>query len=106
MAVGMMDKPSERGRTIRQRIVELLLDGQLGAGDISRCLGIREKAVYDHLSHIRRSMRSQGKKLITIPSRCLGCGYTFKDRRRLTPPGRCPRCRASRISDPVYKIGD
>jgi predicted Zn-ribbon and HTH transcriptional regulator len=97
-------KPRDTEGTIRQQIVDFLVLNEMDARDISRQLSIREKAVYDHLSHIRRSMKSQGKKLLMLPPRCLGCGYVFKDRQRLTPPGRCPRCRATHLSDPVFKI--
>jgi predicted Zn-ribbon and HTH transcriptional regulator len=35
---------------------------------------------------------------------CLSCGYRFDDRRRATPPGRCPRCKQSHIQRPQYGV--
>jgi len=91
-------------RTIRQQIIERLEGTEMGAKDISGTLGIREKEVYDHLSHIRHSLKPMGKKLVVRPSECMGCWYVFKDRHRLTAPGRCPRCRKTYVSDPGFKI--
>lgn len=91
--------------TIRQAIIALISDREMDARELSRELGIKEKEVYEHLAHIQRSMAAKGSKLLVRPSECLGCGYVFKDRRRLTRPGRCPRCRETHLTNPVYRIG-
>lgn len=90
--------------TIRQQIVELLIAEEMDARDLSRGVGVKEKEVYDHLNHIARSMAAKGKQLKIRPSECLNCGYVFKDRTRFTRPGRCPRCRESRLINPSFKI--
>ncbi|MBT8367662.1 MAG: ArsR family transcriptional regulator [Deltaproteobacteria bacterium] len=90
--------------TIRQQIIELLTDEEMDARDISRAVGIKEKEVYEHLTHIARSLAARGGKLTIRPSECLQCGYVFKDRRRFTRPGRCPRCRKSHLINPSFKI--
>lgn len=82
----------------------LLEAGELSARDLSRCLGIREKEVYAHLGHIARSIEAQGKKVVIRPSRCLNCGFVFCDRRRFTRPGRCPRCKATRLEAPLFSV--
>lgn len=92
-------------KTIRQEMIVLLEAGELSARDLSRCLGIREKEVYTHLGHIARSIEAQGKRVVIRPSRCLSCGYVFSDRRRFTRPGRCPRCRDTRLETPLFRIG-
>jgi len=91
-------------QTVRQKIIELLSEGQMDAGELSRALSIREKEVYEHLAHIARSLEVKGKALLIQPSRCLSCGYVFKDRKRFTRPGRCPRCRRSHLQNPFYYI--
>lgn len=91
-------------QTIRQEMMELLFQREHAAIDLSQLLRIREKDVYEHLDHIRRSMGSQGKKLTVTPARCLECYYTFETRRRLSKPGRCPRCRGEHIEDPKYRV--
>ncbi|UCD83035.1 MAG: ArsR family transcriptional regulator [Desulfobacterales bacterium] len=91
--------------TIRQQIIALLTEAEMDARELSREVGIKEKEVYEHLAHIGRSLAARGSKLAIRPSECLHCGYVFKDRRRLTRPSRCPRCRASRLTNPTYRIG-
>ncbi len=90
--------------TIRQQMIALLIDKEMDARELSQTMGIREKEVYEHLPHIARSVAVQKKKLTIQPVRCLTCGYVFKDRKRFTPPGRCPRCKKSHLDQPKYRI--
>jgi len=90
--------------TIRQQIIKLLTEAEMDARDISRAVGIREKEVYEHLTHIARSLAARDGELAIRPSECLNCGYAFTERRRLTRPGRCPRCKQSRLINPAFKI--
>ena len=76
----------------------------MSAIEISQALSIREKEVYEHLPHVGRSVAAQGKNLIIIPSRCLDCEYVFRDRKRFTRPGRCPRCKGTHLQSPAYEI--
>jgi hypothetical protein len=91
-------------RTLRQRMIDLLREQEADAREISQALGIAEKEVYAHLEHIRRSAAAAGGELSVTPSECPACGYVFADRGRLTRPGRCPRCRATRVSRPSFRI--
>jgi transcriptional regulator len=91
-------------QTIRKQMIDLLCRTECGALHLSQMLKIREKDVFDHLAHIRRSVASQDKKLTVSPARCLECGYTFEDRRRVSKPGRCPRCKGEHIQDPTFRI--
>jgi len=90
--------------TIRQKIISLLGDTEMSAREISGEVGISEKEVYEHLSHIARSLASLNKKVMITPAECLGCGYVFVDRKRFTRPGRCPRCKKSHIQSPRFCI--
>ena len=93
----------ENALTIRQRIRQLLMEGEYTAKDISRILGLKEREVYDHLPHVEKSLGS-GASVICEPARCLTCDFVFAKRKRLTNPGRCPVCRSEHISAPVYGI--
>ena len=90
--------------TIRQEIINLLSQNEMDARELSQELGIREKEVYDHLAHVGRTVKADKKKLIIHPSRCLQCGFVFEDRKRFTRPGRCPKCRQSRLEYPRFYI--
>lgn len=90
--------------TIRQQIIDMLQQGEAEAKDLSQEIGISEKEVYGHLPHIAKSLPRQGKKLKTRPARCIACGYEFKSRERLTPPGRCPLCKSERIENPGFSV--
>lgn len=90
--------------TIRQQLISLLEQGEMTARDLSQALRIQEKEVYDHLTHIRRSVKSRKKKLHVEPFSCRNCDFVFKDRRRMTKPGRCPMCKTGRIEAATYRI--
>lgn len=93
-----------KARTIRQRIIDLLSEDEMNARELSQAIGIKEKEVYAHLPHVARSTAAQRKKLVVRPARCLACGYVFGDRKRLTRPGRCPRCKGSHLQEPAYHV--
>ena len=92
--------------TLRQQIAALLQEEPMTAMEISQAVRIPEKEVYRHLPHIQKSVAGQGRELLVAPCPCRACGFVFKERRRLTRPGRCPRCRGSRIDPPVFRIGN
>lgn len=91
--------------TIRQQIIAILEQGLCDARDLSGELGISEKEVYAHLPHVGKSVASQGKKLHIQPARCLACGFVFGSRKRVTRPGRCPKCKNQRIQSPRFEVG-
>jgi predicted Zn-ribbon and HTH transcriptional regulator len=90
--------------TLRQKIISLLSEAELSAWEISGEVGISEKEVCAHLSHIARSVASQNKRVLIAPATCLKCGYVFEERRRFTRPGRCPQCKKSHIQSPTFRI--
>ena len=94
-----------KNRTVRQEMIALLQTEACGLRDISQALHISEKEVGDHLAHIRRSLSSSEQSLKILPAECLACGFVFKERQRFSRPGRCPRCRQTRISLPRFTIG-
>lgn len=90
--------------TVRQRMVALLKEGRMTARDLSKALGIREREVTEHLSHIARSVAAQGGKLTVLPILCLSCGWAFQARERFTRPSRCPQCKQSHLEAPVFEL--
>ena len=91
-------------QTIRQQLISALEENEMTAGELSKSLKIQEKEVFEHLSHIRRTLKNKKKKLLINPFHCMLCDFTFKDRKRLTRPGRCPKCRQGHIEAAAYRI--
>jgi transcriptional regulator len=89
--------------TIRKLILEILQEQDVTARQLSERLGLKEKEILEHLTHVQRSV---GKKanLIVDPARCLHCDFIFKNRDRLNTPGRCPKCRSENVAPPIFGI--
>jgi transcriptional regulator len=91
-------------KTLRQQIIDALRRTPLDLLQLSQMLGISEKEILTHLPHIAKSLAHRHCRFAMVPARCVGCGFEFKERRRFSPPGRCPRCRQSRIQGPWYQV--
>jgi len=91
-------------RTVRQEIVTLLEARERTPRQLADLLGMRERELSDHLPHVARTLRAGGRRLAVRPAECLACGHVFRDRRRLTAPSRCPRCKSLRIDPPAYRV--
>ena len=91
-------------QTIRQMIIELLLEGPVTTRDISSYASIPEKEVFPHLEHIRKSLHHGKQRLSIEPAACRSCGFVFDKRERFSKPGRCPSCRGSFIDEPLFMI--
>ena len=90
--------------TIRQNIVNLLQENPMDLFQLALALGLSEKETMLHLPHVARSIAARRGRFRMQPATCRDCGYEFKDRRRISPPGRCPRCRKNRIDGPWYEV--
>lgn len=90
--------------TLRQHLMHLLEGPPMDIWSLSQALGIKEKETLEHLPHIARSAVAHGARLTVQPAVCRGCGFEFKDRRRLSPPGRCPHCKQNRIDGPWFQL--
>lgn len=95
----------EATETARQAIRGHLSRDARTARELSSLVGLPEKDVVAHLEHLDRSLRAAGVRLVVEPARCLACGFTFRDRRRLSKPSACPRCRATHVSAPLFAVG-
>lgn len=93
------------GQTTRQRIIELLTDSRMTSHELAQALGIPERQVEEHLAHVVKTVtRDRSRQFLREPSRCLDCGFMFRDRTRLTRPSRCPQCRREGVTPPRYSI--
>lgn len=97
--------PPERAETIRAAIADALRGDTLTARELSERVGVPERDVGPHLEHLARSARARSERLRVEPARCLGCGFAFDARTRLTKPGRCPSCHSTHVAPPRFSLG-
>ena len=91
-------------RTARQRMIELLSGTRLSAYQLAQMLGISERQVEDHLVHVVKTIARAGRAFHSGALHLSGVPFHFSDRRKLTRPSRCPRCRSESITAPRYGI--
>jgi predicted Zn-ribbon and HTH transcriptional regulator len=90
--------------TVRQQIIALLIAEEMGLRDLSQELGLSEKDILPHLAHIQKTVQARDQHVVIRPARCFKCGFVFKERRRYSRPGKCPRCRGTHIDNPTFRI--
>ena len=92
-------------QTPRQRIIDLIMGTKLSSYQLAQMLGIPERQVEAHLTHVVKTVARDKRRRFTLdPARCQDCDFIFRDRRRLTRPSRCPHCRSEAIAAPRYGI--
>lgn len=98
--------PPERQQTPREMILQALAGEPLSARALSQRVGLSEREVTSHLRHLQKSLKNSARRLSLTPPRCLDCSFAFQKRERLTRPGRCPVCRSTHLSDPLFSLQD
>jgi predicted Zn-ribbon and HTH transcriptional regulator len=96
--------PPPRTETVREAIAAELRRGPLTARELSERVRLPEREVAEHLEHLARSARGRGERLAVTAPHCLGCGFAFAARDRLTKPGKCPTCRGTHIAPPQFAL--
>ena len=97
--------PDADDATTRQRIADALRTAPHDAADLSTAVGVPRSAVYTHIEHVARSVRTDAadEQFLVAPPECRACGfYGFDD--PLNDPSRCPECRSERIAQPTFVI--
>jgi predicted Zn-ribbon and HTH transcriptional regulator len=90
-------------RTIRRELLERLADQPRSISSLARELGLHRGNAEEELRHALRSAEAQGWSVTILPASCRTCGFTFDDG-RLSKPGKCPRCRGSRLFEPQISL--
>jgi predicted Zn-ribbon and HTH transcriptional regulator len=88
--------------TLRKTLLEMLTEPRT-ASSLARELGLKRGDIEEELRHMLRSARAAGHVIVIEPARCKACGFTFGDE-KLTKPGKCPACRATRLYEPLIRI--
>ena len=89
--------------TLRRDLLAYLSREPRSVSRLARELRLPRADVEDALRHMIRSARAAGHRIVVVPARCRGCGFTF-DEDKLTKPGRCPECKESRIFEPQISV--
>lgn len=89
--------PEQREQTIRQEILACLARDRLSASELSVRVHQSEREIYHHLEELRKA-----GKVALLPPICAECGFAFEQRRRTKKPGKCPRCKSTRIKPPLF----
>jgi predicted Zn-ribbon and HTH transcriptional regulator len=85
-------------------VLQALGADPVSARDLSQRIGLSEREVTSHLRHLQKSLRRDTQRLQLTPPRCLDCDFVFHKRERLTRPGRCPVCRSTHLSEPLFSL--
>ena len=96
--------PPERHETVRKEIMDILEGRSLSVRDISGSVGVSVREIYDHLSHIQKTISKGEGHLIITPAECKKCGFVFRKRERFKKPGKCPVCRSESIEEPLFSV--
>jgi predicted Zn-ribbon and HTH transcriptional regulator len=89
--------------TLRRHLLELLTSEPRSVSSLARELGLRRGDVEEDLRHMIRSARAQGHRIVIVPARCRTCGFEFGED-KLAKPGKCPKCRGSRIFEAQIQV--
>lgn len=89
--------------TRREEITELLKQRPYTPKELAEHFGVTMAEVIEDLEHVRRS--TQHPYLFKFhPPKCMHCGFLFKERARMKPPSKCPKCRHEAIEEGRYFI--
>jgi predicted Zn-ribbon and HTH transcriptional regulator len=92
-------------QTPRRRLIELLTGALLSSHQLANLMGIPERHVEEHLTHIVKTIaRDPTRTFLLERSECQDCAFVFRERTKLTRPSRCPHCRSEAITSPRYGI--
>lgn len=98
---------SSTEQTPRRRLIELLTGTLLSSHQLAQRMGIPERQVEEHLTHIVKTIaRDLSRTFVLEGSECQDCAFAFRERTKLTRPSRCPQCRSEAITAPRYGIRD
>jgi transcriptional regulator len=86
----------------RKQLLDVLAQPR-SVSSLARELGLKRGDIEDDLRHLIRSARAAGHRVIVEPARCKACGFTFAED-KLSKPGKCPKCRGTRLYEAQVSI--
>jgi predicted Zn-ribbon and HTH transcriptional regulator len=95
---------NEASATLRQKMLEILGRNKSTTRELSKLISAPEKDIIRHMPHVMRSAAARGLHIKVQEAECLNCHFLFKERTRITRPGRCPMCKSTHIKEPSFQI--
>jgi predicted Zn-ribbon and HTH transcriptional regulator len=89
--------------TIRQEIISLLTERRMTVRELAIHFHVPTDDIAEDLLHIGKSIYPKLELKMAIPV-CKRCGFQFKERSKLRPPSKCPRCKHEKITEPRFWI--
>ena len=88
--------------TRRQEIIQILQESKQSAQQLANYFQTTLKEIVEDLEHIGKSIKP--KKLKIDAAYCKKCNFVFKERSKVSKPGKCPRCRSEWIEAQMFSI--
>ena len=90
-------------KTRRQQLQDLLTERSWTVEELALLFEVSKKVILDDMEHLLHSPATR-QRLIIEPAQCRQCGFRFKDRKRLSKPSRCPRCKNEWLTPPAFHL--
>jgi predicted Zn-ribbon and HTH transcriptional regulator len=92
-------------KTRREKIIEALSKGEgISIQELTDLTQSPVKTLADDLDSVRKTIKSDNKRIEVQPASCIGCKFVFMGRTRVSNPHKCPECHSERISPQKFRI--
>ena len=92
-------------KTRREKIVDLLSENEdMTLQEMADLTNFAVKTIANDLDSVRKSIKSENKRIEVNPATCMGCNYIFSGRNRISDPSKCPECHSERIAPQKFRI--
>ncbi|MHA1970108.1 MAG: transcriptional regulator [Candidatus Hodarchaeales archaeon] len=92
-------------KTRREKIVELLSKNEdMTLQEMADLTHSAVKTIANDLDSVRKTIKSENKRIEVNPATCMACNYIFSGRNRISDPSKCPECHSERISPQRFRI--
>ena len=92
-------------KTRREKIIDLLNESEgKTIQELAELTQSTVKTIADDLDSVRKTIKSDNKRIEAQPASCLGCDFVFLGRVRVSDPHKCPECHSERIIPQKFRI--
>ncbi|MFX0087547.1 MAG: transcriptional regulator [Candidatus Hodarchaeota archaeon] len=92
-------------KTRREKIIELLSKNEeMTLQELADLTHSALKTIIEDIDSVRKTIKSENKRIEVSPASCMSCNYIFSGRNRISDPSKCPECHSERISSQRFRI--